>query len=117
MIGIDIIAIARMKAFMERFGEKALQRFLNEEEIALVRHPKTAAGFWAAKEAFSKALGTGISKDLGFHDMQIVKDARGAPGMSISEDIKLKYGIDKTALSISHDGGFAVAAAIIVFRQ
>lgn len=115
MIGIDIISIERMERFVERFQERALERFLNPEEILLVKSPKTAAGFWAAKEAFSKALGTGISKDLGFHDMKICKNERGAPSMQICEEVRAKYKIKESAITISHDGGFAVAAAMIVF--
>lgn len=116
MIGIDIISIERMERFMERFQERALERFLSTEEILLVKSPKTAAGFWAAKEAFSKALGTGIGKELGFHDMKICKNERGAPWIQIHEEVRSRYKIKESAITISHDGGFAVAAAMIVFH-
>jgi holo-[acyl-carrier protein] synthase len=116
MIGIDIISIARMQRFLDRFGEKGLRRFLHEDEIRMVKSSKTAAGFWATKEAFSKALGTGISSELRFHDIQIVKNKNGAPHVKLSSTFKEKYCIDTVAVSISHDEGFAVAVALIAYR-
>ena len=47
MIGIDLIRTARMEAMIKRFGERGLRRFLGTEEIALIHHYRTAAGFWA----------------------------------------------------------------------
>ncbi|MDH5465300.1 MAG: 4'-phosphopantetheinyl transferase superfamily protein, partial [Thiovulaceae bacterium] len=47
MIGIDLVAISRIEKMMERFGNKALERFLSSDEIALVQKPSRAAGFWA----------------------------------------------------------------------
>ncbi|MCK4974446.1 MAG: 4'-phosphopantetheinyl transferase superfamily protein, partial [Sulfurimonas sp.] len=55
MIGIDLIKTSRMNRLIERFGDKALQKFLCSDEITLVKNYKTASGFWAAKEACSKA--------------------------------------------------------------
>ena len=51
MIGIDIVSINRIEKMIEKFGDKALRRFLSQEEMLLVKRPSTAAGFWAAKEA------------------------------------------------------------------
>ena len=90
MIGIDLIKISRMSRLIERFGEKALLRFLSPLEIMLVKNPKTASGFWAAKEATSKALGVGIGKDCSFEDITIYKTDKGAPKLKLSEKIKHK---------------------------
>lgn len=98
---------------MKKYGEKALKRFLSDNEILLIKSPKTAAGFWAAKEAFSKALGTGIGKECGFHDITIFKDKRGAPKIVFSNKIRKKFRIRKTALSITHDGEYAIAAVTL----
>lgn len=109
MIGIDIIKTSRMERLLERFGEKALERFLCETEISLVKNFKTAAGFWAIKEAFSKALGTGIGAECSFHDVRVYKTDKGAPYLCIAKHLVRKYQIVESAISITHDGEYAVA--------
>jgi len=109
MVGIDIVSIARIEKMIERFGNKALKRFLNKKEIALVKSASTAAGFWAAKEAASKAIGTGIGKECGFHDIKISKTKRNAPKLKYKKKIRKKYNIKKAVVSISHDAGFAIS--------
>lgn len=114
MIGIDIVSIARMEAFINKFGTKALERFLSSSEIALIKTPKNAAGFWAAKEAASKALGTGIGSECSFHDIIISKNPKGAPQITFSKKITDTFHIQKASLSITHDGEYALAAVIIL---
>lgn len=109
MIGIDIASIDRIKNMYEKFGRRAYERFLNDEEIELIRRFETAAGFWAAKEAASKAIGTGIGKECSFHDLKIKKDKNGAPKLKYSKALRKKYKIKKTSLSITHDKGVAIA--------
>lgn len=113
MIGIDLVKIDRIEAMQSRFGAKALKRFLSDDEIALVSGPSTAAGFWAAKEACAKALGCGIGGECGFHDISISKTARGAPCLSLSSMITERFGIADTSVSITHDGGFAIAVVAL----
>jgi len=113
MIGIDIIKTSRMKRFLERFEQKALQKFLCKEEILLVKNYKTAAGFWAVKEATSKALGVGIGKECSFHDIVISKTEKGAPCIDLSPRIIDYFGIKDTSVSITHDGKYAVAVVAI----
>ena len=109
MIGIDITSIDRIKKMYEKFGRRAYERFLDEEEIALVKRPQTAAGFWAAKEAASKAIGTGIGKECSFHDLKIKKTKKGAPKLKYTKALREKFKIKKTFLSITHDQGVAIA--------
>jgi len=113
MIGIDLIKIERMQQMLDRFGDKALMRFLSPQEILHVKNPKTASGFWAAKEACSKALGTGIGKECGFHDIGISKDAKGAPKLTLSETLLSRFEITDISLSITHDGEYAIAVVAI----
>ena len=113
MIGIDLIKLARMERLIERFGDKFLQRFLSPTEITLIKNHKTVAGFWAAKEACSKALGTGIGKECGFHDIKISKSSKGAPMITLSQALLLSYKITDISLSITHDGDYAVAVVAI----
>lgn len=113
MIGVDLIRTDRMKRSIERFGERFLLRFLSPDEILLVKNHKTAAGFWAAKEACSKALGTGIGRECGFHDIFLSKTEKGAPKISLSDRLLLAYAVSDMALSISHDGEYAIAVVAI----
>ncbi|MDR2342153.1 MAG: holo-ACP synthase [Campylobacteraceae bacterium] len=113
MIGIDIIEIKRFENFLERFTQKALEKYLDEDEIRLVKNAQNAAGFFAAKEAVSKALGLGISKECGFFDIKIYKLSNGAPAFTLSSHLIKTYKITSLSLSISHNGGFAIAAAAI----
>jgi len=112
-IGTDIIRIARIEKLIEKYGENFKQRYLAEEEIALAKKVETLAGFWAAKEAISKALGCGIGEDLAFHDIILSKDRRGAPYFTLSSEAQKKHPITSSSLSISHDGGFAIAVVAI----
>ena len=102
-----------MQSLIERFGEKGLGRFLSKEEQALVKNPKNAAGYWAAKEAFSKAIGSGIGKECSFHDIQIYKDNNGAPKLALSHKIIKNFHITEVALSITHDGEYAIAVVSV----
>jgi len=109
MIGIDVTSVNRIKKMYEKFGRRAYERFLNEDEIALVKRAETAAGFWAAKEAASKAKGTRIGKECSFHDIKIKKDKSGAPKLKYTKALRKKFKIKKTFLSITHDEGVAIA--------
>ncbi|MEA1891276.1 MAG: holo-ACP synthase [Campylobacterota bacterium] len=113
MIGIDIIKICRMDRLIKRFDEKALLRFLSYEEIKLVKNPKTAAGFWATKEAVSKALGVGIGKECLFEDIIISKTSKGAPKLELSQKLIRNFNIKDTSMSITHDGEYAIAVVAI----
>ena len=116
MIGIDLIKTSRMNRLMERFGEKALQKFLSHDEISLVKNHKTAAGFWAVKEATSKALGVGIGSECSFHDIVISKTKKGAPQIKLSAKILEQFNIDDTSVSITHDGDYAIAVVAIILK-
>lgn len=113
MIGIDLVKISRIKKFEERFGSKALEKFLDEDEIKLAKSDDTKAGFWAAKEAISKALGLGISKNCSFFDIKIHKTKKNAPYFTLSKHLIDSFHITDTALSITHDGDYAIAVATI----
>ncbi len=113
MIGIDLIKLDRIEHSIDRFGKKFLLRFLSEEEIALIKNPKTAAGFWAAKEASAKALGTGIGQECGFHDIRLSKTHKGAPQITFSQHLLETYQITDTSISITHDGDYAIAVVAL----
>ncbi|RXJ56384.1 holo-ACP synthase [Candidatus Marinarcus aquaticus] len=113
MIGIDITSIDRIDRLIQKYDQKALKRFLNAEEIELVKSSSTAAGFWAVKEATSKALGCGIGKTCGFHDIKISKTKKNAPKVKLKKRLMKKFDIKSVSVSITHDGGFAAAVVHI----
>ena len=113
MIGIDLIKTSRMDQMINKFGEKALKKFLCQDEINLVKNHKTAAGFWAAKEACSKALGVGIGSECSFLDIVIYKTTKGAPKLKLSEKLIKNFNIIDTSVSITHDGEYAICVVAI----
>ena len=113
MIGIDIVVISRIEKMITKFGDKFLEKFLNRDEISLISSNSTAAGFWAAKEAASKAIGTGIGKKCSFKDITISKTKKNAPKIKYSKRVRKKFKIKNSSISITHDGGFAIAVVAI----
>jgi len=109
--GIDIEALAsiqnavkKRKGFAQRvLTDKEMERF---SSLKGRRQVEYLAGRWSAKEAFSKALGTGIGK-LGFQDLEILNNERGAPYFSKSPFS------GKVWLSISHTDQFVTASVIL----
>jgi len=116
-IGTDIVQIDRIKNSIDRFGDKFLDRFLNESEILLSYKVESYAGYWAAKEAISKALGCGIGKELSFKDITILKTSKGVPYFQLSQQKQQYFNIADASLSISHDGGFAIAVVAITLKE
>ena len=113
-IGIDIVVINRIEKLLKKFSIKKL-KFLNEDELYSSSAP-TIAGIFASKEAFSKALGTGIGKDFSFSDISILKNKKGKPFIKINSPI-LKQKVVESDLSITHDGGVVIAAVILILRE
>ncbi len=113
MIGIDLVKISRIERLIKRFGNKALQKFLSKNEISLIKNHKTAAGFWATKEACSKALGVGIGKECSFFDIIISKTKKGAPLLKLSQKLINDFNIKNTSVSITHDGEYAISVVAI----
>ena len=112
MIGIDITVISRIQRMIDRFGNKALNKFLSPKEINMVSSTSSYAGFWAAKEAASKAIGTGIGKHCSFHDIKIKKLKSGQPTIKYKKRLRKKFNIMSSSLSITHDGDYAIAVVV-----
>lgn len=109
--GIDIEALASIQNAVEK-REGFAQRVLTDKEMERFsslkgrRQVEYLAGRWSAKEAFSKAIGTGIGK-LGFQDLEVLNNERGAPYFSKSPFS------GKVWLSISHTDQFVTASVIL----
>jgi holo-[acyl-carrier protein] synthase len=113
-IGTDIIQIKRIEDAMQLFGERFKARIMNESEIMATIGIESIAGVWAAKEAIAKAIGCGIGHELAFHDITITKNHKGAPRFSLSAKAQKRHEVTGGSLSISHDGGFAIAVAVVI---
>lgn len=118
-VGTDIVSIQRIKKSLDRFKDRFIKRYLTDSEISnLSSKPSSLAGYWASKEALSKALGCGIGSELSFYDIEIFKDNRGSPHIRLEDEIIKEFNIKDISLSISHDGGFAIAVvAVEVIRD
>lgn len=119
-IGIDICKVERIAASLERFGERMEKRLFTADELAYARThadpmPHLAARF-AAKEATSKALGTGIAGGVGWTQIEIVQPGGRVPTLRLTGVALSRFesiGATTSHLSISHDGGLAVACVVL----
>jgi holo-[acyl-carrier protein] synthase len=113
-LGIDIIKVDRIRASIERFGERFSNRVLTTNEQRYVRmRPETFAGRWAAKEAVSKVLGLGV-RGIGWKDIEVVRLPTGQPSVQLHGRAAARaeqLGMERIALSISHESDYAVAIA------
>ena len=112
-VGLDLCEIVRMEKLLE--NDRFLSRFFTEGEAAYIRAGGKAsaqrmAGIFAAKEAFSKSIGTGIAFEL--REVEVKHEASGQPYYAFSGEAERLAGTDRFFLSISHDGGIAAAVCI-----
>ena len=113
-LGIDIIKVDRIRASIERFGERFSKRVLTPAEQRYVRlRPETFAGRWAAKEAVSKVLGLGV-RGIGWRDIEVERLPTGQPSVRLhgrAAERARQLGMERVAVSISHESDYAVAVA------
>jgi holo-[acyl-carrier protein] synthase len=119
-VGIDLIEVARIASSFEKFGEQFVNRILLPDEIAYcLSHRKPApflAARFAAKEAISKAFGTGIGAALGWQDMEIRRKESGEPFVVLhgkGRDLFEARGAKSLHISLTHTENYAVATAIL----
>jgi holo-[acyl-carrier protein] synthase len=119
-LGIDIIEVERIRSSHAKFGERFLNRILHANEIQYcLSHrdpgPFLAARF-AAKEAISKAFGTGIGAQLGWQDMEVARKESGEPYVILHERgqaLLESRGGRMVLISLSHTQAHAAAVAIL----
>jgi holo-[acyl-carrier protein] synthase len=123
-IGVDIVETARIASSIERFGDRFLNRIFTQAErdyCASMRYPdRHYAARFAAKEAVSKAFGTGIGPHGGWRDIEILRRDTGAPRIQLhgpAADLAIKLRITETFISLSHSDHYAVANALLMSRQ
>lgn len=119
--GIDLIENARVAASIEKFGDRFLNRIFTHDEIAYCASfpnpvPHYAARF-AAKEAVSKAFGTGIGKALGWKEIEVYRNDHGAPFIRLHGDgvtLAAQRGVRQIHVSLTHTDAYAAANALLV---
>lgn len=118
--GIDIIEVDRVEAVRQKHGERFLQRILHPAEMAYCLSHKAPGPFlaarFAAKEAISKAFGTGIGAQLGWQDMEVARKDTGEPYVILHGkglELLVRRGARCVHLTLSHTEKHATAMAIL----
>ena len=118
--GIDLIEVARIASSFEKFGDRFVNRILLPDEIAYcLSHRKPApflAARFAAKEAISKAFGTGIGAQLGWQDLEIRRKESGEPFVVLhgkGRDLFEARGAKSLHISLTHTENYAAVTAIL----
>ncbi len=119
-IGIDVIAIGRIERVWWRSGQRFARHILSDEEFADFPRQKNPARWlakrWAAKEAFAKAVGTGMRAPLKWHAITVGHDAHGRPVLSFSPMVRAwlhRRGVAECHLSITDERDLACAFVVL----
>ncbi len=120
-IGVDLVKVARIAAALERHGERFLKRIFTPREIDHCRGKVRAASMlalrFAAKEAFSKALGVGLRKDgIRWREVEVVPDPRGKPEILVTgraAELCAAAGITGMHLTLTDEDHLALAVVVL----
>lgn len=119
-IGTDIVEVNRIEASIAQFGDDFAKRILADSEFASYQQsqikPRFLAKRFAAKEAFSKALGTGLRAPATFQNIAVSHDALGKPILVLAVELQamlLAKNITQTHISISDEKNLAAAFVIL----
>jgi holo-[acyl-carrier protein] synthase len=119
-VGTDIVNINRIQKIILKNREGFIKRVLTDHEQALFANKADSAAFcakrFAAKEAFSKALGTGIGRVVSFQDLTVRNNDNGKPHFIPSEKLRLyllEKGVKQAHLSISDESQYALAFVVL----
>ncbi len=119
-IGVDLVECARIERSIERFGEKFLHRVFTDGEIAYsmsMKFPaRHLAARFAAKEAVSKAFGTGIGKAMGWRNIDVQKKPSGEPFLIFSgpaQELARQRAVTAAFVTLSHTEHHAIACIVL----
>jgi len=122
-IGIDVVEVDRVKASLDEFGERFVQRIFTPVEREYCEKQKKPelhyAARFAAKEAVAKAFGTGIGKEIGWLDMEIIRRETGEPEVQLSgggASYAETRGAVEVKVSLTHAKHYAAANAVVMGR-
>jgi len=123
-IGTDLCDIGRVERALERFGEKFAARVLVDCELQRFRRHRKPAAYlakrFAAKEAFSKALGTGIHFPVNWHNVWVENASSGKPSLDFSKPLATflrERGVESVFVSITDEEGMACAFVVVEGRK
>lgn len=117
-LGTDIVEISRISKIYEKFGEHFLRKIFSANEMKNIHNARAEnlAGFFAAKEATVKALGTGFGNGVSAQQIEIHHAPTGAPFLQLTEkaaQLCSSLNVKQTHLSISHEHKYAIATVIL----
>ena len=117
-IGTDIIEVERIKNICEKYGQRFLDRIFTRTEQEYCESFNDTkfvhyAARYAMKEAFSKAIGTGITQGFKFNEVGIINNESGKPDLVLSGHMQEKWNMFKFHVSISHTRDYAVAYLVM----
>ena len=119
-IGVDLVECARIERSIERFGEKFLHRVFTDGEVAYsmsMKFPaRHLAARFAAKEAVSKAFGTGIGKAMGWRNIDVQKKPSGEPFLVFSgpaQELARQRSVTAAFVTLSHTEHHAMACIVL----
>jgi len=119
-VGTDVVEIGRVEKALARFGERFARRILCEPELKRFAAHRLPAAYlakrFAAKEAFTKALGTGIHAPANWHGVWVTNLKSGKPVLEFSSALKellAKRGVTRAHVSLSDERGVAFATVIL----
>jgi holo-[acyl-carrier protein] synthase len=119
-IGADLVEIPRVAKLLERYGDRFAQRVLGDSEWGAYRssaHPERyLASRFAAKEAFGKAVGTGVRAPVLLTHISVVNDQAGKPVFQLSEPVQallVRNGVTAHHLTLTHERGMAAAVVVL----
>jgi holo-[acyl-carrier protein] synthase len=119
-VGTDVVEIERIEKALARWGERFAERILCDPELDRFRRHKQPVSYlakrFAAKEAFTKALGTGIKAPANWHGVWVTNRPSGKPELEFSKQLQALLsgrGISRTHLTLADERGVAVATVIL----
>lgn len=118
--GVDIVEVTRIRAAVERFGNRFLTRVFTPQEVEYCTSKPNAAerlaARFAAKEAGMKAIGTGLRHGVTWHDLEVVRGTAGKPSLRLTgkvAEFAARLGGKSVHLSLSHTEDQAIAFVIL----
>src|SRR5206468_8076372 len=119
-IGVDLVECERIQHSLDRFGDRFLRRVFTDGEIEYsmsMKFPaRHLAARFAAKEAVSKAFGTGIGKAMGWRNIDIRKKSSGEPFLVFSgpaQELAMQRGVSSALITLSHTEHHAMAMIVL----
>lgn len=119
-IGVDLVNIRRIEKVIHRWGTRFMDRVFTAQEIELCsQRPNSVSALalrFAAKEAFSKAIGLGMRKGIRWRDIEVVHNANGRPDLNVTGkalDFCREEGIVSRFVTLSDESGYGIAVVVL----